>query len=268
VFRLLLIAIGASAAVGCVSGQQPASRSEPVQQPQYSVNRTSLAGIPPEYFPPPEACRIWIDRLPPQNQPPVTDCATAERDAPANARVVYGVTARPPGLITSESGGEASGGGWGRDRMSPSGGQDRRQPDCRSSPNDRVGDCKFGADRYGPNAAMSAGCVDANYDGWCDAYRFPARFPPRGPSMQTALLAQQGQLTAEARQWLGPGPVGCRVGRARTAGAGLSAVWFDRRGAPVQLWLDADGDGRTDEIRVYRNNRMLKVVDFPERSRG
>jgi hypothetical protein len=45
-------------------------------------------------------------------------------------------------------------------------------------------------------------------------------------------------------------------------------VWFDRRGAPVQLWLDADGDGQTDEIRVYRDGRVVKVVDFPQSPQG
>jgi hypothetical protein len=35
-------------------------------------------------------CRIWIDGVPPGQQPAPTDCVTAERRRPANARVIYG----------------------------------------------------------------------------------------------------------------------------------------------------------------------------------
>jgi hypothetical protein len=35
-------------------------------------------------------CRVWIDGVPPGRQPAPTDCATARRTAPANARIVYG----------------------------------------------------------------------------------------------------------------------------------------------------------------------------------
>jgi hypothetical protein len=35
-------------------------------------------------------CRIWIDGVPPAHQPAPTDCATAIRKRPLNARVVFG----------------------------------------------------------------------------------------------------------------------------------------------------------------------------------
>jgi hypothetical protein len=35
-------------------------------------------------------CRIWIDGVPPTHQPAPTDCATAIRKRPMNARVVFG----------------------------------------------------------------------------------------------------------------------------------------------------------------------------------
>jgi hypothetical protein len=35
-------------------------------------------------------CRIWIDGVPPTHQPAPTDCATAIRKRPLNARVVFG----------------------------------------------------------------------------------------------------------------------------------------------------------------------------------
>src|ERR1051325_4328868 len=47
-------------------------------------------GIPPGQRPQAGMCRIWIDGVPPGQQPAPTDCRTAERTRPANARVIYG----------------------------------------------------------------------------------------------------------------------------------------------------------------------------------
>lgn len=47
-------------------------------------------GIPPGQRPPAGMCRIWIDGVPPGQQPAPTDCVTAQRRRPANARVIYG----------------------------------------------------------------------------------------------------------------------------------------------------------------------------------
>ncbi|HZI27330.1 MAG TPA: hypothetical protein VFD64_04195 [Gemmatimonadaceae bacterium] len=50
------------------------------------------APVPKEYLPPPGMCRIWVDNVPANRQPAPTDCATAIRNKPPNARVVF-----PPG---------------------------------------------------------------------------------------------------------------------------------------------------------------------------
>ena len=50
------------------------------------------APVPKEYLPPPGMCRIWIDNVPANRQPAPTDCATAIRNKPPNARVIF-----PPG---------------------------------------------------------------------------------------------------------------------------------------------------------------------------
>jgi hypothetical protein len=50
------------------------------------------APVPKEYLPPPGMCRIWVDNVPANRQPAPTDCATAIRNRPPNARVVF-----PPG---------------------------------------------------------------------------------------------------------------------------------------------------------------------------
>jgi hypothetical protein len=53
------------------------------------VTRTNTK-VPPGHLPPRGLCRVWIDGVPPGQQPPVTDCATAERNRVANSRVIYG----------------------------------------------------------------------------------------------------------------------------------------------------------------------------------
>lgn len=53
--------------------------------------------IPPGQLPPRGMCRVWIDGVPPGQQPAVTDCATAERTRVANSRVIYGDRESFPG---------------------------------------------------------------------------------------------------------------------------------------------------------------------------
>jgi hypothetical protein len=51
---------------------------------------SSSSSVPESHRPPPGMCRIWIDGVPPTHQPAPTDCATAIRKRPVNARVVFG----------------------------------------------------------------------------------------------------------------------------------------------------------------------------------
>jgi hypothetical protein len=48
--------------------------------------------VPKQYLPPAGMCRIWVDNVPATRQPAPTDCATAIRNKPPNARVIF-----PPG---------------------------------------------------------------------------------------------------------------------------------------------------------------------------
>jgi type IV secretory pathway VirB10-like protein len=56
--------------------------------------QASSTSVPESHRPPPGMCRIWIDGVPPTHQPAPTDCATAIRKRPMNARVVFGSDAR------------------------------------------------------------------------------------------------------------------------------------------------------------------------------
>lgn len=49
-----------------------------------------LPDVPVDFRPPPGMCRIWIEAVPPAQQPAPTDCATAVKNRPAHARVLFG----------------------------------------------------------------------------------------------------------------------------------------------------------------------------------
>jgi len=51
--------------------------------------------VPSAQRPPAGMCRIWIDGVPADRQPAPTDCASAIRRRPSNARVVFGTTGSP-----------------------------------------------------------------------------------------------------------------------------------------------------------------------------
>lgn len=55
-----------------------------------SRDRGQQGDVPREYLPPRGMCRIWIDGVPPKQQPAPTDCTTAVRNKPRNARVIFG----------------------------------------------------------------------------------------------------------------------------------------------------------------------------------
>ena len=68
--------------------------------------------VPDGYRPPPGMCRIWIQGVPPDRQPAPTDCATAVRRRPANARVIFGDLSKndePNNASNASNGGSANG---------------------------------------------------------------------------------------------------------------------------------------------------------------
>ncbi len=52
--------------------------------------RTQGPAVPPAYRPPAGMCRIWIEGVPPTQQPAPTDCVTAVRNKPVNGSVIFG----------------------------------------------------------------------------------------------------------------------------------------------------------------------------------
>lgn len=87
-WRLLLLAAGVLAVSGSAEAQgiprglpiPHFPKASPKQQP----------AVPPGYRPPQGMCRIWIDGVPPDQQPAPTDCVTAVRNRPVNGSVIFG----------------------------------------------------------------------------------------------------------------------------------------------------------------------------------
>ena len=60
--------------------------------------------IPPAYRPPSGMCRIWIEGVPPNQQPAPTDCVTAVRNRPVNGHVIFGDDSKNRGREKSKKG--------------------------------------------------------------------------------------------------------------------------------------------------------------------
>jgi hypothetical protein len=76
--------------VGAAQSLQP---TRPPEQKGAEKNEP----VPKQYLPPPGMCRIWVDNVPAARQPAPTDCPTAIRNKPPNARVLF-----PPGGRSGE----------------------------------------------------------------------------------------------------------------------------------------------------------------------
>ena len=74
--RSALFAIAFSTGIAATAG---------AQQPRQQAD-----SVPKAYRPPPGMCRIWLDKVPPKQQPAPTDCPTAVKNRPSNGRVIFG----------------------------------------------------------------------------------------------------------------------------------------------------------------------------------
>ncbi len=83
-YKKLIFAVGVAALGLGLGASSVHAQSQPPRTP---VKKDS---IPRQYMPPAGMCRIWIDGVPPAQQPAPTDCANAVRNKPSNGRVIYG----------------------------------------------------------------------------------------------------------------------------------------------------------------------------------
>ena len=78
--------------VGAIGLSLAAASAVPAEsaRAKSAQSQASRDSIPKAYMPPAKMCRVWIDGVPPAQQPAPTDCPTAIQKKPANGRVIYG----------------------------------------------------------------------------------------------------------------------------------------------------------------------------------
>lgn len=172
--------------------------------------------VPRGHRPPPGMCRIWLDGVPPGQQPEPTDCATAVRERPAGARVIFG---------------------------------------------DRRGQAED--DRRKTKGAAAKGFAGENRGArrGDDDDDTLSRRPGTWPQMRAAISLTRGARTDDVQRWLGDRVATVRYDDGDRDGRPERAQWYDRAGQLMQDWVDVDGDGIADTIRLYRDGKLVRVYE-------
>ncbi|HEY4218056.1 MAG TPA: hypothetical protein VGM67_13015 [Gemmatimonadaceae bacterium] len=76
--------------IGLLAVAVPAAAQRPRAEQRDTAKRTTPTPVPTDARPPKGMCRIWVDGVPAAQQPAATDCPTAVKNRPANARVIFG----------------------------------------------------------------------------------------------------------------------------------------------------------------------------------
>ncbi len=221
--------------------------------------RAAADSVPKAFEPPAGMCRIWLNGVPPTQQPAPTDCSLAVRNKPPNGTVVYGPKKGGPGPS-----------GLGTQQIKPFDGKSTIKPpikipgrpdvsDAGREPweNKRITDDELFADRQGNLSVSSSGgmAMTGAMPGFEGAYI----------GQQGGLLLGGGQI-ADPRYFSGNTPP---PGRGSTTCLDRdSDGWCDdfRFGPPP--CLDRDKDGRCDDLPAFASApfpqvlpRMQAVVD-------
>ncbi len=192
--------------------------------------------IPPGHRPPAGMCRIWIDGVPPGQQPAPTDCATAVRNRPSNGRVIFGSDARV-------------------DRRGKR--DDERDDDTERGRRSRGSDDDTDRNR---RSSSPDTCVDANRDGRCDLVYRRVDGQRSLPQMVGAVLFERGRTSSDVTRWLGGSATAGSYVDADRDGVPERATWRDAAGQIVQIWTDTNRDGRADRVDVYEKGRIVRSV--------
>jgi hypothetical protein len=188
--------------------------------------------VPAGHRPPPGMCRIWIDGVPPGQQPEPTDCATAVRERPAGARVIFG------------------------DRKSEDDDRDKRGADRGKK--EKIAKGFADDNRRGRRDDDDDRCATIQSGEDCNEI---VRRSGAWPQMAAAVALARGSRTDDVRRWLGSAAATVRYEDRDRNGRPERASWYDRGGELVQEWVDSDRDGIADMIRLYRDGKLMRVYE-------
>ena len=181
--------------------------------------------VPAGHRPPPGMCRIWLEGVPPGQQPAPTDCATAVRNRPANGRVIFGDDYDAKGNKQNNERGEA------RERDD----RDAKRDDADDRNEDRDRESRRGRDEQGVQTVSATQTM---------------------PDMIGAVQMGQGRRAADVRRWLGSSSYTPRF-TARDGRAPQRVTWVDENGQVVQVWIDTNDDGQADIVELYQRGKLV-----------
>jgi hypothetical protein len=86
-----VVVFRSSVRILCFASGLAAVAALPLSGQETSTRETKAApGVPKSAQPPAGLCQIWLENVPVGQQPAPTDCATAIKNRPNNARIVFG----------------------------------------------------------------------------------------------------------------------------------------------------------------------------------
>jgi hypothetical protein len=111
-----VVVFRSSVRILCLAGSLAALAALPLSGQETSTRETKAAnGVPKSAQPPAGLCQVWLENVPVGQQPAPTDCATAIKNRPNNARIVFGTlteeSAKSP-LKATTTASPARQGGW------------------------------------------------------------------------------------------------------------------------------------------------------------
>jgi hypothetical protein len=89
--HLEVVVFRSSVRAVCLAGSLAALAALPLSGQETSTKETKAAnGVPKSAQPPAGLCQVWLENVPVGQQPAPTDCATAIKNRPNNAHIVFG----------------------------------------------------------------------------------------------------------------------------------------------------------------------------------
>lgn len=86
------------------------------------------------------------------------------------------------------------------------------------------------------------------------------RYPATMPEMIGAILIERGRRSDDVQRWLGDAVYQVRYVDRDNDGLPERVSWLDEARRTVQVWIDANRDGRADSVEVYENGRKVRTL--------